>query len=300
MVLAIHGLVDTSASATSARSPAGSASGSRGPTARTATGVRPRWPWRSRPTVCRATRSAPSSRAQAALRDAARTIQATGAPVILLTWRGAHTWVMTGFRADADPTVFRDAAHRRRLHPRPVVPAGVIDLGRVRSAGHVPGRRPRWSATSCTWQRPEGRYPDRDGLFITVAPTVPTGSRLGRADRRVGRRRHAPEPPDEDDDEQDAAGPRPRARSPAGMASTSRVSTRAWRRDDGDGEPDERGDHLQDRVVGRVDRPAEQVARGSRTGPRARTRTGRGGPRDGLGVEPAAAEQDVDGESVRR
>ena len=23
------------------------------------------------------------------------------------------------------------------------------------------------------WQRPEGRYPDRDGLFIIVAPTIP-------------------------------------------------------------------------------------------------------------------------------
>ena len=46
---------------------------------------------------------------QDALLDGARAIQATGAPVILLTWRGAHTWVMTGFRADADPPVFDDA-----------------------------------------------------------------------------------------------------------------------------------------------------------------------------------------------
>ena len=30
-------------------------------------------------------------------------------PVILLAWRGAHTWVMTGFKADADPTIFPDA-----------------------------------------------------------------------------------------------------------------------------------------------------------------------------------------------
>ena len=77
---------------------------------------------------------------QGALRDAARSIQTTGAPVILLAWRGAHTWVMTGFRADADPTVFRDAHDRRRLHPRPVVPAGVVDLGPLRPAGHLPER----------------------------------------------------------------------------------------------------------------------------------------------------------------
>jgi hypothetical protein len=23
------------------------------------------------------------------------------------------------------------------------------------------------------WKRPEGRYPDRDGLFIAVVPTIP-------------------------------------------------------------------------------------------------------------------------------
>jgi small acid-soluble spore protein I len=27
----------------------------------------------------------------------------------LLAWRGAHTWVMTGYRADADPSIFPDA-----------------------------------------------------------------------------------------------------------------------------------------------------------------------------------------------
>ena len=43
---------------------------------------------------------------QGALRDAARSIQRTNSPAILLAWRGAHTWVMTGFRADADPSVF--------------------------------------------------------------------------------------------------------------------------------------------------------------------------------------------------
>ena len=46
---------------------------------------------------------------QGALRDAAKAIEKTGSPVILLAWRGAHTWVMTGFRADADPAVFANA-----------------------------------------------------------------------------------------------------------------------------------------------------------------------------------------------
>ena len=30
------------------------------------------------------------------------------------------------------------------------------------------------------WKRPEGRYPDRDGLYITVAPTIPTPEQAPR------------------------------------------------------------------------------------------------------------------------
>jgi hypothetical protein len=39
----------------------------------------------------------------AALAAAARAIRFTGRPVGLLMWRGRHAWVMTGFRATADP-----------------------------------------------------------------------------------------------------------------------------------------------------------------------------------------------------
>lgn len=38
-----------------------------------------------------------------AMRMAARSIAATGRPVGLLVWRGRHAWVMSGFRATADP-----------------------------------------------------------------------------------------------------------------------------------------------------------------------------------------------------
>jgi len=40
-----------------------------------------------------------------ALRTAARAIRMTGRPVGLLVWRGRHAWVMSGFRATADPSV---------------------------------------------------------------------------------------------------------------------------------------------------------------------------------------------------
>jgi hypothetical protein len=106
-----------------------------------------------------------------ALRDAAVAIQETGAPVILLAWRGAHTWVMTGFRADADPSLFRNAKMEGAYildpwYPRvssiwgPSDPAGTFQDSAEMQRNFLP------------WKRPEGRYPDRDGLWITVAPTI--------------------------------------------------------------------------------------------------------------------------------
>ena len=106
-----------------------------------------------------------------ALRDAAVAIQETGAPVVLLAWRGAHTWVMTGFRADADPSLFRNAKMEGAYildpwYPRvssiwgPSDPAGTFQDAAEMQRNFLP------------WKRPEGRYPDRDGLWITLAPTI--------------------------------------------------------------------------------------------------------------------------------
>lgn len=114
---------------------------------------------------------------QGALRNAARTIQATGAPVVLLAWRGAHTWIMTGFRADADPTIFRDAHIDGAYILDPWYPW----VSSIWGPSDPPGTfqdKAEMERNFLRWKRPEGRYPDRDGLFITVAPTVvvkPTG-----------------------------------------------------------------------------------------------------------------------------
>ena len=78
---------------------------------------------------------------QGALRDAARAIQATGAPVILLAWRGAHTWVMTGFRADADPASSATPRSEGAYILDPWYPWISSIWGRSGSARHVPGRR---------------------------------------------------------------------------------------------------------------------------------------------------------------
>jgi hypothetical protein len=107
-----------------------------------------------------------------ALRGAAVAIEETGAPVILLAWRGAHTWVMTGYRADADPALFPDATISGAYildpwYPRvssiwgPSDPANTFQDAAEMERNFLP------------WKRPEGRYPDRDGKFIIVTPTTP-------------------------------------------------------------------------------------------------------------------------------
>ena len=108
-----------------------------------------------------------------ALRDSARGLMETRSPVILIAWRGAHTWVMTGFRADADPTRFNDAVVSGTYvldpwYPRvssiwgPSDPPGAFQDTQNMEFNYRP------------WQRPEGTYPDRDGKYLVLMPTVVT------------------------------------------------------------------------------------------------------------------------------
>ena len=106
-----------------------------------------------------------------ALFDAAKAIEKTHAPVLLLAWRGAHTWVMTGFRADADPLVFDDAKIKGTYINDPWYPI----ISSIWGASDPPGTyqdQSEMRRNYLPWKRPEGHYPDRDGLFIAVVPTV--------------------------------------------------------------------------------------------------------------------------------
>ncbi|HEV8402854.1 MAG TPA: papain-like cysteine protease family protein [Candidatus Limnocylindrales bacterium] len=108
---------------------------------------------------------------QGAERDAARAIEKTGAPVLLMAWRGAHTWVMTGFRADADPAVFSNATIEGTYINDPWYPS----ISSIWGPSDPPGTFQDISEMErnyLVWKRPEGHYPDRDGLFIAVVPTV--------------------------------------------------------------------------------------------------------------------------------
>ncbi len=106
-----------------------------------------------------------------ALRDAAVAIQETGSPVILLAWRGAHTWIMTGYRGDGDPAIFRDV----RIDGAYILDPWYPMVSSIWGPSNPPGTftdEAELRENFLPWKRPEGRYPDRDGLWITVAPTV--------------------------------------------------------------------------------------------------------------------------------
>jgi hypothetical protein len=117
-----------------------------------------------------------ASRADA-IHIAARALRLTGRPVGLLVWRGAHSWVMSGFTATADPgytNQFTVTAVRiedvwfPRISkiwgpsrpPDALVPVGLLPQDYLR------------------WHRPTGRYPGKDGTFVLVLPVVNAGDPL--------------------------------------------------------------------------------------------------------------------------
>ena len=109
---------------------------------------------------------------QGALRGAAKAIMKTNSPAILLAWRGAHTWVMTGFKSDADPRVFSNAKILGTYIQDPWYP----DISSIWGPSDPPGtfqNNAEMIRNFLPWKRPEGKYPARDGLYITVLPTVP-------------------------------------------------------------------------------------------------------------------------------
>jgi hypothetical protein len=109
-----------------------------------------------------------------ALRGAAKAIATTRSPAILLAWRGAHTWVMSGYRANADPAVFDDAKVSGTYILDPWYPT----ISTIWGPSDPPGTFQNSSEmirNFLPWRQPDGRYPDRDGKFIVIIPTIPVG-----------------------------------------------------------------------------------------------------------------------------
>ena len=117
-----------------------------------------------------------------ALRDAAIAMTRTGAPAILIAWRGAHTWVMTGYKADGDPTVFGNA----RITGIRIFDPWYPRVSSIWGASDRPGTLQDLSEIKrnfLEWHRPEGAYAERDGKYLVVIPTIRLRDQLGTAAR---------------------------------------------------------------------------------------------------------------------
>jgi hypothetical protein len=117
-----------------------------------------------------------------ALRDSAIAIGRTDMPVVMFPWWGAHTWVMTGYRADADPTFFDDATVTGAYvldpwYPRTSSiwgtsdpPGNFEDLAELERNWPAYQGPPGYEQIGPGWTRPEGPYPGRDGKFVILLP----------------------------------------------------------------------------------------------------------------------------------
>jgi len=120
-----------------------------------------------------------------ALRDSAIAITEFDKPVVMFPWWGAHSWVMTGYQADADPTLFSDATITGAYildpwYPRissiwgpSDEPGNLEDLAELERNWPAFQGPPGYEQIGPGWSRPEGAYPDRDGKFIVLMPTTP-------------------------------------------------------------------------------------------------------------------------------
>ncbi len=108
---------------------------------------------------------------KAAIQAAAKAVRMTGRPAGLLVWYGAHSWVMSGFRATADP------AYTSRFTVSDVYIEDVWypKISTIWGASRPPDalvpvqKLPR---DFLPWRMPGGPYPDKVWKFVTVLPVA--------------------------------------------------------------------------------------------------------------------------------
>lgn len=110
-----------------------------------------------------------------AISVAARQLRLTGKPVGLLTWRGAHSWVMSGFEASADPLLWDEFE---------VSAVWIQDVWWPRISTRWGESDPpntlvpveRLPEDYKRYRRPYGEFPDKDGLYVMVIPLAEDGT----------------------------------------------------------------------------------------------------------------------------
>lgn len=105
-----------------------------------------------------------------ALHDAATALRKTNRPVGLLTWWGAHSWVMTGFQADRDPRAFPETFTLTGVYiVDPYYPRHSSIWGQTLGPDSLRDMA-AMAHNYIGWKRPEGKYPGRDGKWLLVVP----------------------------------------------------------------------------------------------------------------------------------
>jgi hypothetical protein len=107
----------------------------------------------------------------AAIHVAARALRMTGRPVGLLVWTGAHSWVMSGFKATADPALTDDFT---------VTHVNIEDVWYPRISSIWGESRPPDALVPVKllpedflrWKRPNHPYPGKDGTYVIVIPVA--------------------------------------------------------------------------------------------------------------------------------
>ncbi len=106
---------------------------------------------------------------RAAAQAAAKAIRLTGRPAGLLVWRGAHSWVMSGFQATRDPAATDDFTvtdvfiedvwypYVSSIWGPSEPPDTLVPVGDLKK-------------DYLEWRRPTRRYPGMDGRFIAILP----------------------------------------------------------------------------------------------------------------------------------
>jgi hypothetical protein len=108
------------------------------------------------------------SRTKSILR-AVTALRKTGRPVGLLVWRGAHSWVLHGYEATADPLagVPFEVTHIYVSDPWYPRVSSIWGASRGPNARITPKQL---EEDYLPWRRPTGRYPGMDGQFVLVLP----------------------------------------------------------------------------------------------------------------------------------
>ena len=116
-----------------------------------------------------------SATREGAIRMAAKALRETGRPVGLVTWRGAHSWVMSGFTSTADPAY----ADRFKVTAVYVEDTWYPYVSTIWGASRPPDTLvpvARLAEDYLPYSRPRARWPARDGRFLLILPVLPRGT----------------------------------------------------------------------------------------------------------------------------